>query len=122
MNDITVGLGERSYAVRIEAGLLARGGAAIGEVARNRRIAVVGDENVSAHVDTLLASLADAGIVCMRVTPWEWLSWPSIRLMALNSARRGLDRVRQGADAVPRRPKTPRFLVAAWSPASHSPQ
>jgi 3-dehydroquinate synthase len=61
MNDITVGLGERSYAVRIEAGLLARGGAAIGEVARNRRIAVVGDENVSAHVDTLLASLADAG-------------------------------------------------------------
>ena len=61
MNDITVGLGERSYAVRIEARLLARAGAAIAEVARNRRIAVVGDENVSAHVDTLLASLADAG-------------------------------------------------------------
>ena len=63
MSDIEVGLGERSYIVRIEAGLLARAGEAIAAVAKNRRIAVVGDENVSAHVDTLLASLARAGFV-----------------------------------------------------------
>lgn len=61
MNEITVALGERSYPVRIERGLLARGGAAIAAVASNRRIAVVGDENVAAHVDILLASLAEAG-------------------------------------------------------------
>ena len=58
---VQVQLGERAYAVVIEDGLLPRAGAEIARVARNRRIAVVGDENVSGHVDTLLASLATAG-------------------------------------------------------------
>lgn len=61
MSEITVALGERSYPVRIERGLLSRAGEAIGAVAKNRRIALVGDENVAGHVDTLLASLAAAG-------------------------------------------------------------
>ena len=61
MSEITVALGERSYPVRIERGLLARAGEAIAAVAKNRRIAVIGDENVGGHVETLLASLAAAG-------------------------------------------------------------
>ncbi|MES2753165.1 MAG: 3-dehydroquinate synthase [Pseudomonadota bacterium] len=61
MTTINVALGARSYPVRIENGLLAHAGAAVAEVARNRRIAVVGDEAVARHVDTLLASLAAAG-------------------------------------------------------------
>lgn len=61
MPDIPVALGERSYPVRIERGLLPRGGEAIAAVAKNRRIAVVGDRNVAGHVDTLLTSLTAAG-------------------------------------------------------------
>lgn len=61
MSDIIVALGARSYPVRIERGLLERAGPAIAAVARNRRIAVVGDENVAGHIDTVLTSLADAG-------------------------------------------------------------
>ena len=78
MNDITVGLGERSYAVRIEAGLLARAGAAIAEVARNRRIAVVGDENVSAHVDTLLASWQSSILAGVRTMQQQRLFRPEL--------------------------------------------
>ena len=61
MTELTVALGARSYPVRIETGLLAHAGPTIAAVARNRRIAVVGDEAVQRHVDTLLASLAAAG-------------------------------------------------------------
>lgn len=61
MTTITVALGDRSYPILVEHGLLARAGGAIVEVARNRRIAVVGDERIAGHVDTLLAGLAVAG-------------------------------------------------------------
>lgn len=61
MTDITLALGARSYPVAIERGLLARAGERIAGVARNRRIAVIGDEAVGGHIDTLLASLDAAG-------------------------------------------------------------
>ncbi len=61
MSVVEVELGERAYPVLIESGLVERAGAEIAKVVRNRRIAVVGDENVTGHIDALLASLADAG-------------------------------------------------------------
>ena len=58
---VQVELGERSYAVMVGSGLLDQAGVLVGDVVRNRRIAVVGDENVAGHVDRLLTSLAASG-------------------------------------------------------------
>ena len=62
MTTIPVALGERSYDVRIEAGLLARAGEVLASLAKGRRIPIVTDENVGAHLATLQASLTAAGI------------------------------------------------------------
>jgi 3-dehydroquinate synthase len=50
MHSITVSLGENSYEVRIEAGLLARAGAVLKPYVRSGRLLVVTDSNVTAHV------------------------------------------------------------------------
>jgi 3-dehydroquinate synthase len=50
MREITVSLGENSYEVRIEAGLLARAGTALKPFARDGRLLVVTDSNVATHV------------------------------------------------------------------------
>ncbi|MCD2325035.1 3-dehydroquinate synthase [Sphingomonas sp. IC-56] len=62
MTTIPVALGERSYDVRIEAGLLARAGEILAPLAKGRRMPIVTDANVGAHLVTLQASLTAAGI------------------------------------------------------------
>jgi len=62
MTTVPVALGERSYAVRIETGLLARAGEALAPLARGRPMPIVTDANVRGHLATLQASLKAAGI------------------------------------------------------------
>jgi 3-dehydroquinate synthase len=69
MQSITVSLGDNSYDVQIEAGLLARAGALINPYARSGRLLVVTDSNVSKHVaPAFLAGLAASGI---EIAPFE---------------------------------------------------
>lgn len=62
MTIVRVALGARSYDVVIEAGLLARAGEHLAPLARGRRVPIVGDANVMAHLATLQASLDAAGV------------------------------------------------------------
>lgn len=62
MTTIPVELGDRSYSVVIEAGLLARAADYLAPLARGRRLAIVTDENVRPHLATLQAALAAAGM------------------------------------------------------------
>jgi 3-dehydroquinate synthase len=63
MQSITVSLGENSYDVRIEAGLLADASEVLKPYARGGRLLVVTDSNVVQHVaPDFLASLAAGGI------------------------------------------------------------
>ena len=62
MTVVRVALGERSYDVRIEAGLLAQAGAILAPLSRGRTMAIVTDENVRPHLTTLTASLEAAGV------------------------------------------------------------
>ena len=59
---VTVALGDRSYPILIEAGVLARAATHLAPFARGRRMAIVTDEHVLAHLATLQASLGAAGI------------------------------------------------------------
>ena len=59
---IEVALGDRSYPILIEAGLLARAADHLAPLARGRTMAIVTDENVRPHCATLQAALADAGV------------------------------------------------------------
>jgi 3-dehydroquinate synthase len=62
MTTIPVELGDRSYSVVIEAGLLARAADYLSPLARGRALAIVTDENVRPHLATLQAALAAAGV------------------------------------------------------------
>ena len=62
MTVIPVALGERSYDVVIEAGLLPRAADYLAPLARGRRLAIVTDGNVRPHLATLQAALDAAGI------------------------------------------------------------
>ncbi|MFE8584033.1 3-dehydroquinate synthase [Sphingomonas sp. NCPPB 2930] len=62
MKTVTVSLGDRSYPIHIEAGLLARAGEILAPLSRGRAMAIVTDENVRPHLAMLQASLADAGV------------------------------------------------------------
>lgn len=62
MTRITVALGERSYPVLIESGLLGRAAEHLAPLANGRPLAVVTDENTRPHLATLTAALAAAGI------------------------------------------------------------
>ena len=62
MNVIPVALGDRSYDVIVENGLLSRAGALLAPLSRGRTMAIVTDENVRPHLATLQASLAEAGV------------------------------------------------------------
>ena len=60
---VTVDLGDRSYDILIGPGLLEQSGRRIAETLPGVRAAIVTDENVAAHhLETVRASLADAGI------------------------------------------------------------
>jgi 3-dehydroquinate synthase len=62
LNTVPVALGDRSYEVRIEAGLLARSGEVLAPLAPGRAMPIVTDSNLLPHLATLQASLAEAGI------------------------------------------------------------
>lgn len=62
MKTVTVSLGDRSYPIHIEAGLLPRAAEFLAPLSRGRRMAIVTDENVLPHLATLQASLAAAGV------------------------------------------------------------
>jgi 3-dehydroquinate synthase len=62
MTRIPVALGDRSYDVLIETGLLGRAGEHLAPLSRGRRMAIVSDANVTAHLATLQASLGAAGV------------------------------------------------------------
>jgi 3-dehydroquinate synthase len=59
---IPVALGDRSYDVVIENGLLARAGPILTPLARGRRMVIVTDENLAPHLAPLQASLSAAGV------------------------------------------------------------
>lgn len=62
MPTVRVDLGDRSYDVRVENGLLARAGSVLTETGLRGKVAVVSDTNVAAfHADTLLQALKSAG-------------------------------------------------------------
>ncbi|MES2045075.1 MAG: 3-dehydroquinate synthase [Pseudomonadota bacterium] len=62
MTRIPVALGDRSYDVLIETGLVGRAGEALAPLSRGRRMAIVTDANVTDHLATLQASLTAAGV------------------------------------------------------------
>ena len=62
MTVIPVALGDRSYDVVVENGLLARAGERLASLSRGRTMAIVTDENVLPHLATLQASLTAAGV------------------------------------------------------------
>ena len=62
MKTVTVSLGDRSYPIHIEAGLLPRAADHLAPLARGRRMAIVTDEHVRPHLDGLQATLRAAGV------------------------------------------------------------
>lgn len=62
MTIVQVALGTRSYDVVIEAGLLTRAGERLAPLVGKRRVPIVADANVGAHLATLRSSLTAAGI------------------------------------------------------------
>jgi 3-dehydroquinate synthase len=62
MTVVPVALGDRSYDVIIEAGLLARAGELLKPYSRGRKLAIVSDDNLIPHLRTLQDSLTAAGI------------------------------------------------------------
>ncbi|CAN5591209.1 3-dehydroquinate synthase [soil metagenome] len=62
MTRIPVALGDRSYDVLIETGLLGRAGEYLAPLSRGRPMAIVSDANVAVHLATLQASLHAAGV------------------------------------------------------------
>ena len=62
MKTVTVALGERTYPILIDGGLLARAAEHLAPLVGNRRVVIVTDENIRAHLATLQASLGRAGI------------------------------------------------------------
>ena len=62
MNIVSVALGDRSYDVRIEAGLLARAAEHLAPLAKGRPLMVVTDDNLIRHWNTLQKGLIAAGV------------------------------------------------------------
>ena len=62
MKTVTVSLGERSYPIHIETGLLTIAGDLLAPLLQGRRVAIVTDSNVLPHLATLQAALAEEDI------------------------------------------------------------
>ncbi|MEH3036817.1 MAG: 3-dehydroquinate synthase [Sphingomonas adhaesiva] len=95
MTIIPVALGERSYDVRIEGGLLARAGELLAPIAGKRAMTIVADANVAPHLATLGRSLEAAGIAHHDVVlpagegskSWATLERLTDRLLELGTER-----------------------------------
>jgi 3-dehydroquinate synthase len=75
---VRVDLGQRSYDVRVGAGLLARAGAEIAPLLRRPRVAVISDETVSGlHLAALRDGLGDISMTALALPAGEATkSWP----------------------------------------------
>jgi len=96
MTSIPVALGDRSYDVVVEAGLLGRAGTWLAPLARGRTMAIVTDANLAPHLATLQASLAAAGVTSEAIVlppgegskSWATLETLTDRLLDLGVERR----------------------------------
>jgi 3-dehydroquinate synthase len=95
LNTVSVALGDRSYDVRIEAGLLARAGEALAPLARGRTMPIVTDANLLSHLATLQTSLAGAGIAsdAIVLSPGESTkSWAQLEALTDRLLELGVER------------------------------
>ncbi len=95
MTVVPVSLGDRSYEIRIEAGLLTRAGEILKPLARGRTMAIVTDENVVPHLATLQASLEAAGVASEAIVlpPGEGTkSWPQLESLTDRLLELGVER------------------------------
>jgi 3-dehydroquinate synthase len=95
MTVVPVALGERSYEVRVESGLLTRAAAHLAPLARKRPFVIVTDSNVAPHANRLVATLEAAGLGAQIITlppgestkSWAQLESLTDRLLALGIER-----------------------------------
>jgi len=95
MTTVRVSLGERSYDVVIEGGLLARAGAVLQPLSRGRRMAIVADANVAPHLATLQASLDAEGVASKAIVlpPGEATkSWAQLEALCNRLIELGVER------------------------------
>ncbi|WP_375393781.1 3-dehydroquinate synthase [uncultured Sphingomonas sp.] len=84
MKTVTVALGERTCPILIEGGLLARAADHLAPLVGKRRIVIVTDQNVRAHLATLEAALDAAGIASEAIVlaPGERTkSWATLEML-----------------------------------------
>jgi 3-dehydroquinate synthase len=95
LNSVPVALGDRSYDVRIHAGLLARAGEALAPFARGRTMPIVTDAHVLPHLATLQTSLSAAGIASEAIVlpPGESTkSWAQLEALTDRLLELGVER------------------------------
>ena len=95
MTTMTVALGDRSYPLVIEPGLLARAGEHLAPLARGRPLVIVADANVRPHLAALEASLQAAGLAteAVIVPAGEGAkSWASLEMLCDRLLDLGVER------------------------------
>jgi len=96
MKTIPVGLGNRSYDILIEAGLLARAGDILGPLCRNGRVIVITDTNVATHVlPAFSAGLEKSGLTVDAIilgAGEATKSWPVLAELCDALLSRGVER------------------------------
>lgn len=95
MTDIPVALGDRSYTVMIERGLLERAGTLLKPLSRGRSMAIVSDSNVAPHLATLQAALAATGVASEAIVlpPGEATkSWAQLEALTDRLLEHGVER------------------------------
>ncbi len=95
MTIIPVALGDRSYDVVIERGLLPRAADHLKPLSRGRPMVIVSDANVAPHLATLQAALADAGVASEAIVlpPGEGTkSWAQLEALTDRLLEFGVER------------------------------
>lgn len=95
MTTIPVALGERSYPVIVESGIIDRAGQYLAPLARGRTMAIVTDGNVAAQRDRLLAALGAQGIAhaVIEIAPGEGSkSWAGLEELTDRLLDLGIER------------------------------
>ncbi|MCP3729359.1 3-dehydroquinate synthase [Sphingomonas sp. MG17] len=91
MKTVPVALGDRSYDVRIEAGLLARAAEHLAPFARKRPFVIVTDTNVAPHAQTLAATLPGAEIITLPAGE-STKSWANLETLTDRLLELGIER------------------------------